>query len=159
MSQAPVLDILDFARQTRTLAGTFPLASLSRLVDVLADTNGTASWQLAGSLDARGRPCMRLTVQANLHLICQRCLQPVSEPLDLDSTLRFVSEAALQDDADDEVDELVLEAGLDILALVEDELLLALPFAPRHVSCPSALMPTSDKPLSPFAALAALKRG
>ena len=90
MSQAPVLDILDFARQTRTLAGTFPLASLSRLVDVLADTNGTASWQLAGSLDARGRPCVRLTVQANLHLICQRCLQSLAWPLSLEARLLLV---------------------------------------------------------------------
>ena len=159
MSQAPVLDILDFARQTRTLAGTFPLASLSRLVDVLADTNGTASWQLAGSLDARGRPCVRLQVQANLMLMCQRCLQPFTEALDLSSTLRFVPASAVQDDTDDDVDELALEDGLVLLPLVEDELLLALPFAPRHAICPTTLAQTSNKPASPFAALAALKRG
>jgi uncharacterized protein len=55
--------------------------------------------------------------------------------------------------------------SLDLVSLVEDELLLALPLVPRHEVCPQPL-PMShgddvqEEPApNPFAALAVLKRG
>ena len=56
--------------------------------------------------------------------------------------------------------------AFDLHALIEDELLLALPLVPRHDDCPSrcrapAPTPTrraEERPQHPFAALAALRR-
>jgi uncharacterized protein len=72
--------------------------------------------------------------------------------------------AAAELDAESEDDVLVSSAHFDLLALVEDELLLALPIVPRHDACPAPLPAPSDdlseEPrANPFAALAALKRG
>jgi len=60
---------------------------------------------------------------------------------------------------------LVLSSEFDLMALVEDELLMDLPLVPMHEACESEHVPTSDdsdgpavagKP-NPFAVLAALK--
>ena len=55
-----------------------------------------------------------------------------------DSMLRFVAgeaEAAAQDDQSEE-DVLALSTALDLPDLIEDEILMELPVAPRHDSCP-----------------------
>jgi len=62
---------------------------------------------------------------------------------------------------------LALLPSLDLRALVEDELILALPLIPRHDTCPlplpmsagSAELAADGPPAHPFAALAALRRG
>jgi uncharacterized protein len=85
-------------------------------------------------------------------------------PLSVDRRVFFVAgeDAAASLDAESEDDVLPL-APLDVKALVEDELLLALPLVPRHEACPEPLPfePGPEAPASehPFAALAALKRG
>jgi uncharacterized protein len=102
---------------------------------------------------------------------CQRCLQPVLVPVNVDCELRFVAteaEAAALD-AETEYDVLALAPRTDLRALVEDELLLALPVVPKHGRCPQPL-PHLDAALAqppggaevaanPFAVLAALKEG
>jgi uncharacterized protein len=49
---------------------------------------------------------------------------------------------------------------LDLLALIEDEVILSLPLAPRHDEgqCESVERRKSDEKPSPFAVLAKLKR-
>ena len=65
---------------------------------------------------------------------CQRCLKPMTWRVQQKTlTLLATSEAdgdALDAGSDEEV--LVATAPLDALALVEDELLLSLPYAPVH---------------------------
>jgi uncharacterized protein len=60
---------------------------------------------------------------------------------------------------DDEVDAIEAEPRLDVLALIEEELLLGLPFAPRHPDgeCAPATNGLQQK-ASPFAVLAGLKK-
>ena len=95
------------------------------------------------------------------------CLHPVQTQLTVDRDFRFVADeaAALAEDDVVEEDLLVLSSEFDLLTLLEDELLMALPLVPMHDTCESEHMPTSnaenaaaqEKP-NPFAALAALKR-
>ncbi|KAF0165000.1 MAG: hypothetical protein FD157_1681 [Rhodocyclaceae bacterium] len=59
---------------------------------------------------------------------------------------------------DDSVDAITAEADLMVQSLVEDEVLLALPIAPRHEECESPLASASGHGASPFAALADLKK-
>ena len=106
-----------------------------------------------------------LTNEAQVALTCQRCLQPVETPLELERSLRFVpgeAEAAALD-ADSEEDVLALPRWLDLRELAEDELLLALPIVPRHEQCPVPLPSAAGEEEvareNPFAALQALKTG
>src|SRR5690606_12144564 len=77
---------------------------------------------------------LHLQARAELPLVCQRCLQPVDVPLTVDRSFRFVTDeatAAAEDDAAEE-DLLALSRSFDLLELVEDELLMEMPLAPRH---------------------------
>ena len=63
--------------------------------------------------------------------------------LHIEKALRFVhgEDAAAELDADSDDDVLASSRSLDLRALIEDELLLALPLVPRHEACP----PTSAR--------------
>jgi uncharacterized protein len=111
---------------------------------------------------------LHLTASTTLPLICQRCLTPVETPLEVDQWYRFVGteEIAMAEDDDCEEDLLVMEPQFDLLAVLEDELLMALPVVPMHEQCPTALPvqpagpdlgQAGEKP-NPFAALAQLKK-
>ena len=64
-----------------------------------------------------------------------------------------------QDELEDDTrDFLVAQKELDVVALVEDEIILALPSAPRHDDCALPDSNTRGTKVSPFAALAALKK-
>jgi len=99
--------------------------------------------------------------------VCQRCLQTFSWPVSQQTLLllaRSESELAILD-LDEEHEVVLAAAALDTMELIEDELLLSLPFAPfcARDECKMALPDANaaDAALSPsaFAALAALKRG
>jgi uncharacterized protein len=90
---------------------------------------------------------LQLQARATVWQTCQRCLEPVAETLDIDRSLRFVAgeDEAARLDEDSEEDVLALTRTLDLVSLVEDELILALPLVPRHEACPNPLeMPRSD---------------
>jgi len=81
---------------------------------------------------------VHLEADASLPLVCQRCLHPVEVPLRVDRSFRFVADeatAAAQDDESEE-DLLAISRAFDLVELVEDELLMALPVAPHHEVCP-----------------------
>lgn len=177
------LDVAAFCRDSGRLQGRLSLVEMPRLADSLlqpADGVGPddIEWSAVGSLlsESGGAPqCLvELAAQATVTLECQRCLQPMALPLRFERRFRFVQgeEEAARLDEELEDDVLALAPRFDLLALVEDELLLALPLVPRHDACPAlpaALRPGSggDAPAAeegepgrdhPFAALAALKR-
>ena len=58
---------------------------------------------------------------------------------------------------DDSRDFLPLEKELDVEALVEDEILLSLPVAPRHEQCVVPGAAAAGERINPFAALAGFK--
>lgn len=165
------LDLPAFCRAGGVLEGEWPLAGLERLAPALAAaTDATVRWRAAGELrpvtGGAPEPWLALQAEAEAPLQCQRCLQPLAERLLIDRRFRFVAteEEAAEVDEDAEEDVLALPPRLDLRALLEDELILALPLVPRHESCPNPLpLPADDAPAEPeaphpFAALAALKK-
>jgi uncharacterized protein len=123
----------------------------------------------AGLGDGVVRPALYLRARTRLPLVCQRCLQPAWTAIAVDRHFLFVPDEAQAMQLDERAQDDVLTAteDFDLRGLIEDELLLALPLAPRHERCPQAL-PTQragfgtaqqgpDEP-HPFAVLAALKQ-
>lgn len=153
-------DAFVFAREGRVLEGTLPVSSLLRLHDLLVDTSGEVSFRLAGSRGGRGECLLHLTVTGLLQLACQRCLNAVAFDLDVDNQLELVPEGAdmSQDELEDDTrDFLPVVKELDVGELVEDEILLALPVAPRHEKCGLPGAADAGERINPFAALAGLK--
>ncbi len=162
MSASAVIDSLEFARTGQHLSGILPVGSFPRLDDVLAERSGEIAYEVSGARDERNRPLLQLRVRGALVLQCQRCLGKLEHPLDLSSSVLVVPPGAPPDDADDPEGPDYIEAPgeLDLAELIEDEILLSVPFAPRHERECAGTVPREDREeakVKPFAALAALK--
>lgn len=175
------LDARRFAEADGHLQGECPVTDFDRVaVDLhsqgLAKEAHSVAWQARGELrlaadGATPAVWLHLQAQTVVALTCQRCLGPVQTPLVVDRWYRFVAteaQAEAEDDAAEE-DLLALEPRPDLLAVLEDELLMALPLVPMHEVCPQPL-PSSAGVLpadavaaeatreNPFQALAKLKK-
>jgi len=142
-----------------------PVAHLGRLLDQLAGNEGVICWRLSGGMDAEGKPRLDLAVSGRLVLCCQRCLGGLDWELAIGTALlpvragQDLPEDELENDETDAV-EVDSDGGLDVLSLIEDEIILALPIAARHTDCgmPDASETNSGvRRESPFAALAGLR--
>jgi uncharacterized protein len=172
-------------RQGDSLSGSTPTGRWQRLATSLHEApaaDASTAWQatFGQHQGLAGPPDLWLALQARAHvrLQCQRCLGMLEEVLEVERRFRFVAseaeaerlDAEAGSDSDDE--HLVLPARLDVLELIEDELILALPLVPRHAGdCPqplAAARPAADgaatddadppERRNPFAALAALRQ-
>lgn len=133
---------------------------MERLHDLLAEVSGEVSWHLEGFKGERGESLLRLTVGGIIPLACQRCLEAIAFELDVDRLLEVIPVSAdvSQDELeDDSRDFLPVEKELDVAELIEDEILLSLPVAPRHDRCGLPGASGIGERVNPFAALAGLK--
>lgn len=156
-----LIDSLEFARDGRRLAGSFPVSSLSRLSDLLADDGGSLSWVVSGECNADHKHFLVIEVVGELQLKCQRCLGALTHGLNITSRLQLVRQGAAwpdEDLEDDRVDPIEALENQPLLDLVEDEVLLALPIAPRHESCMLPGYADGSSVALPFASLAKLKK-
>ena len=160
MFARPFIDSVDFARNGKEIRGEIAVSALSRLADKLAKPDGSLTYIVSGYHED-GRDILELTLQGACTLKCQRCLSELEYPVNLVSRLWLLPADKLDDaeEDDDEMDAIEAEARLDVLALIEEELLLDLPFAPRHAEgeCVPAASDLQQK-ASPFAVLAGLKK-
>ena len=160
MSHQPVIDGFEFASAGATQHGVWPLKDFPRLLDVLATDSGEVRYEISGVRDARGRPALRLKVSGTLALRCQRCLEPMPFSVQTDETLVL---AATLDEIHAEPagahtpDRVVAGREMALRELIEDELILAVPYAPRHEGC-IAVLADDGKSSSPFAGLRGLMR-
>ena len=160
MSQRIVIDSLAFAREGGLLQGELPVASLTRVLDVLVDSTGCLSYRVQGQMGPRNRPQLMLQLDGVLSVCCQRCLEGIDYPVRIRSLLELVKdeeELTQEEIEDDSRDFLPAQAEVDVLALIEDEIILALPSAPRHESCVLPGVGREDAPASPFSVLQGLK--
>lgn len=165
MSAPAVIDSLEFARSGPKLHGKLPVARLKRLDDILFDTQGSLDYEVGGTRDERNRPQLALAITGRLHLQCQRCLGLLDYPVDVAGTLLLLPPGAKpEEDIDDPQapDAIEASAELDVAVLIEDEVLLSLPLAPRHPegACASRIGKQDERAAvaSPFEKLAAIAR-
>lgn len=170
------LDPRSLAEQSGRVTGDEPVASHARLI---AETQGRGAenrvaWSATGELrnpqHVNPQVWLHLKVDAVLPLICQRCLGEVDVPVAVDRSFRFVADesTALAQDDEAEEDLLALSASFDLVELVEDELLMAMPVVPRHETCPESVKlavadsefeEVSPERENPFAVLQKLRLG
>ncbi len=171
------LNLHELARDQRTAQGQLALRDLTRLFSVLvaghaAVQTGQVAWSVRGyahtPLGGSMQPRIELKVSADLPMLCQRCLQPALLQVQDQVMFRLVEQepALTQQELEAEDEALFLPEPVDIQAIVEDQMLLALPLVPMHEVCPQPIVVTGleaqpmDSParVSPFAPLASLKK-
>lgn len=166
--QAFVIDAFTFCRLEEQRSGSILVADLPRLAEECAGTEGSLNWSLTGGKDQLGHPRLILSVTGSVNLNCQRCLTPFAYELDSESVLILAKNEENADEIealleDDEVDVVVGSKAFNIMDLIEDEALLAIPQSPKHAVCPDVSLalakPTAGidaevgKKESPFAVL------
>ena len=158
----PLIDGFEFAAAGGNVRGAWPVSVFPRLRDVLQDDSGSVEYELQGGHDVHGRPRLALHAKARLRLTCQRCLGAVECVLEPRSTLLL---AATQAEIDAEPitpempERVVARRDMAVRDLVEDELLLALPYAPRHEDCAAQGRAAPAGRQMPFATLRGMLRG
>lgn len=133
-AQGAGLDAFRLASAGEARSGRVDPATLPRLADRVSGPGASVAWTIRGDADAEGRPALTVTIDGSVPLTCQRCLGPVSVAVAQSTLLLLARGEAELVRLDEASEHEVVDASLplDPLALVEDELLLTLPFAPRH---------------------------
>jgi uncharacterized protein len=162
-SVATPVDVLGLARSGGCVEGELGADDLPRLADRLLGA-ARVEFRFCGAIDAQGRPSAELQLHGEVGLTCDRCGAPLRLPLAEVATYYFVDDAAELDALPiaDELEDgsgpepLVASPAFDLRALVEDELLLALPISPRHERCPD---PVGEAAADPAAVRAEERAG
>lgn len=127
------IDPIQLAERGARLTGTLLLKNMPRLAQTCRDGSGDVFVDLSFE---RGEGeevfLMHGTLNVRLHVTCQRCLEGMD--LELEASPWFILRRSGDRPGmpDDEPDILVADRPLLLSALVEDELLLALPMVPMH---------------------------
>lgn len=146
--------------------------SFERLATTLSAEHDQSNTQLNAELYRRNNVLhLAFTLTGDVWLTCQRCLQPIAIDLSDDYDIALLendSQVRLVNDEQDYLllDEIVTEQSperlLPFKKLVEDEILLKIPMAPKHDDCEMSVeqfgeIPEEEENENPFAALASLK--
>ncbi len=160
---------LQLARSGRSLQGQIPVARMWRLAETLCSTAGEMVIDLRVRRGKHGGLCIQGEIQGELQLECQRCLQPFAWSANCAVRLGLIPTELSQAQLESGYEPVVAQedSPLSLLALVEDELILALPIVPMHPEnlCPNAVAsgsaaePGIDAKVTPFAVLKHMKRG
>lgn len=166
------VDTYELTRVGHEVRGQAPIEQFERLIEDLPEQADTmVSWTVKGEMDSFGQRFLHVHVKAVPMLECQRCMKPFEWPVDSQNRLQVVnSEAALEvdeavdADPDDVIERILGSQRLDVLALVEDEIILSLPYVPKHDVCTLLSEPLEEETdsdqarPSPFAVLGQLKK-
>ena len=160
----------------RGFGGTVPLARLARLAELLAPEEagavawGEAAFEVLFGYDEQGLVTIRVTVEADLPLVCQRSLETYFEHVDRVSTVAVITDVGEQESLPEIYEPVLVEdRRLALASLVEEELLLAVPQVPRKpgagdpglpkdVSLEQAPAKKKEPVHKPFAGLAGLMK-
>lgn len=163
MSKAILLiDNVAFAKIRDQIEGHLTIEQCTRLKELLnADIHNkvatdTINYQLQGEVDDLGQPHLRLFIQADLTATCQRCLEPMQLNLNRQYHYMITSVESEQLEDSDDIDLQEPSPAMDLLSLIEDEIIMAVPIAPTHEqNCGPQITQSGEKP-NPFAALKGL---
>ena len=166
MLPANLIEPGSFATGKQRLQGKIALKDLDERVwshEYFADSATEVSYTLQGGCDRWQRLFLDLTVEGRFSLVCQRCMQPMPFEVSEHSHIVLFADEESLDEAmlsDEELEGMVPEKELNVHTLLEDQILMALPFSPRHDDCESDALDkiNQDEP-NPFAVLAGLKSG
>lgn len=172
-----LLNLQECTREQRSYEGLFALDDLPRLDSALVGDATSRSdcrvgWKVRGfTRRLPGGPAqamVELEVSAELPMLCQRCLQPSMQWIQDTVLFRLVEQEPeiTQEELEAEDEALCVRGAIEMRALVEDQMLLALPLVPMHAVCPQPILAPGLDVLpveatvrrSPFAALARLKK-
>ena len=151
-----------------TLTGKVDADLCARLADAVIEISESIEADLSFDTSDQGRKVVHVSASTTVLVACQRCLEPMKLSLAFDTELGIVWSEDEAKTLPRDLDPWVVEEEMgDIAALVEDELLLALPFVIYHPEdqCSADSSHSTDEDLeestptdNPFSILEQLKK-
>ena len=143
--------------------GTVDIEEFPRLEESLATPETDLRYTVTARLDKQRRAVVSCIIEGFVFLTCQSSLEAFRHAISIDERLVLVdNESSLPpfEEESDAEDYLVVDGPVDVLDLVEDAILLALPMIPRKPGIGDEAVSLRDEEVrdSPFAALASLKK-
>ncbi len=134
MPVLPEIDCLKMAKENQVIKARYALSDFLRLAPMLADTQGEVVFEWAFYFNAGKQLQAKLTLQAPVHLTCQRCNGALDFMIDAEIEMQQVKTEAEAEALPLAVQPLYLDELNQIkpYEILEDELILALPMFPMH---------------------------
>ncbi len=163
-------DPIKDAQRRIDLNGIYTRQNLERLAESVNQVLSDAQVTISFFVDPQKLPVFKGTAQIEIELICQRCGEAYVEQLKTEFLYSPIKSIAIIDELPEIYEPIEVNAfgEIDLLALVEDELILSLPLVPKHLSehCEVSIseqifgeLPIEEaKKPNPFAVLANLKK-
>ncbi len=115
------------------ISGTISIEGMRRLQELLSSNIGLIQYKLLFDKDEQGRIRLSGGYRVTLGMECQRCLQQVDVDIDRSVDVVLLADENEAKTLPGEIEPLIVSAGkLSLQAFFEEELLLALPLAPKH---------------------------
>lgn len=157
-----VIDPIRLAEAGSRFQGQLDLAQFQRLASSLQQVQGEVDVEVEFGRDDLHIAHLNGRLRTRLVLVCQRCLQPVTWPVDASFALGLVTTDQAAEQLPENYEPLMVSSAMTLADIIEDELILAVPLVPMHAraECPAQDLGAEQqgKDTHPFAALARLKR-
>ncbi|HEY2627478.1 MAG TPA: YceD family protein [Usitatibacter sp.] len=143
--------------------GRVDIEEFPRLEEALATPEVDLRYKVTALLDRQRRMVVSCIIEGFVFLTCQSTLEAFRHGISIDERLVLVEHESslppIEEESDAE-DYLVADGPVDVLDVVEDAILLALPMIPRKPGVAGEAVSLKDEQAldSPFAALAGLKK-
>ena len=151
-----LINNIEFAEKNLEITGEIEASSCERLLELLnvsSENLVDIRYTLIGAAKKQQLPNLHLSIDAKLPVLCQRCLAPMQLDFALSFDYIISAQAPAEVEESDEIDWLEASLTMNVNELVEDELLIAIPIAPKHENgCAPATTQSGEKP-NPFAVL------
>ncbi len=153
--------------QNTEFSGSIAISKLERLQGFLHDNGGETKVEIHFDRDEHGIALLSGQCQAQVHMTCQRCMNPVAVELEHDFELAIVVSDEKAKHLPKQYEPVICENdSLELLPVIEDELILSLPMFAYHQSCDDndltakeELVPVeTEAPSNPFSVLEQLKK-
>jgi len=173
MADTRIPDYVDARKifaQTAEIAGSMPIAGFERFRQQLTSAGGEVNFTLAFGIDEEYRRVITGSLNANVEVQCQRCLEPVAIELADTVALALVESEEQAARLPAELDPWMApeDGRLRLADILEEQLILCMPIVSYHDADCTPVNPASapaesnettqnDKP-NPFAVLRDLKK-
>ncbi len=127
------VDIRKLVTRRAHIGAQISLTELNRITESLVDKSGDVVVDLDFGVDDQGIKIITGSLEALVKVNCQRCLQAMSVSVCCDVSLGIVWDEAQAASLPKSLDPFIVgEEPVDLRDIVEDELLLSLPFVSYH---------------------------
>ncbi|THB70438.1 MAG: hypothetical protein D6B28_09100 [Gammaproteobacteria bacterium] len=124
---------IPMAERGETLEIKLSMAKMERLSELVIDAAGEVAAKLEFGIDSEGIKFISGSATAELTVECQRCMQPMNVSVEVEFKLGMVVDEDLAQELSEDYEPLVVsEETISLSALIEDELILALPIVSMH---------------------------